>query len=363
MNVKVIARKGRGYVMRWKDPITRKTKESRCSGASLRAAQREAARLEDQLARPTYQQRTISLDEMVKRYRKSRPHCASGAYRCQLDAALKRLRAVADEKRVAITGEAICQSLIDAAIQQLRTEVRPATAASYKGALQAFFNWAADHELCDKIKWRIIETPVEQASGGRALTADEFERLQMAVAAKVGRDRFADFERLMLIMYHGGLRISEAIELNAWRQDCHHTVFTADGRGEIVFLPHQKNRRRQSITMVEPLESLLRSMEPDEAGYYCSVRNSVGQLYASSRPVSRIIAEAGKAAGIETKPGHYARAHDIRRSFAQRYAMKVQPAVLKYLMRHRDIQTTMRYYAHSEGMSRFVSDQLSELGI
>jgi integrase len=40
----------------------------------------------------------------------------------------------------------------------------------------------------------------------------------------------------------------------------------------------------------------------------------------------------------------WASAHDLRRSFGTRWAPRCTPAVLQRLMRHADIQTTMRYY-------------------
>ena len=40
----------------------------------------------------------------------------------------------------------------------------------------------------------------------------------------------------------------------------------------------------------------------------------------------------------------FASAHDLRRSFGERWSIRVMPKVLKELMRHRSIETTMRYY-------------------
>ena len=40
----------------------------------------------------------------------------------------------------------------------------------------------------------------------------------------------------------------------------------------------------------------------------------------------------------------YASAHDLRRAFGERWASRVMPAVLKELMRHESIETTLRYY-------------------
>ncbi len=57
----------------------------------------------------------------------------------------------------------------------------------------------------------------------------------------------------------------------------------------------------------------------------------------------------GKAAGVVVDTSDsgrikYASAHDLRRSFGSRWAMRVMPPVLKELMRHDDIKTTMKYY-------------------
>jgi Phage integrase family. len=40
----------------------------------------------------------------------------------------------------------------------------------------------------------------------------------------------------------------------------------------------------------------------------------------------------------------YASAHDLRRSFGERWSQKVMPAVLQQMMRHESIDTTMKFY-------------------
>jgi integrase len=67
--------------------------------------------------------------------------------------------------------------------------------------------------------------------------------------------------------------------------------------------------------------------------------------------VGEIISAIGKAAGVkvatEARGGKtkYASAHDCRRSFGERWSHRVMPPVLQQLMRHADINTTLRYYA------------------
>lgn len=47
---------------------------------------------------------------------------------------------------------------------------------------------------------------------------------------------------------------------------------------------------------------------------------------------------------VNKSEGKFATAHDLRRSFGTRWASRVKPATLQLLMRHRSIETTMKYY-------------------
>lgn len=63
-----------------------------------------------------------------------------------------------------------------------------------------------------------------------------------------------------------------------------------------------------------------------------------------SKKVSAIFREAGVITAKTAKGPQYATAHDLRRSFGERWALKVRPVVLKELMRHQSLETTMKYY-------------------
>jgi hypothetical protein len=58
------------------------------------------------------------------------------------------------------------------------------------------------------------------------------------------------------------------------------------------------------------------------------------------------VGRIGERAGVVTSKadGKYAGCHDLRRGFGTRWARKVMPAVLRRLMRHASISTTMSYY-------------------
>ena len=62
-----------------------------------------------------------------------------------------------------------------------------------------------------------------------------------------------------------------------------------------------------------------------------------------SKPLVKDAKENGKV--------KFASAHDLRRSFGERWASRVMPVVLQELMRHDSIDTTMRYYVGRNAQS------------
>ena len=78
----------------------------------------------------------------------------------------------------------------------------------------------------------------------------------------------------------------------------------------------------------------------------------------TSARAGRVISEVGKVAKVLVNKADdkYASAHDLRRSFGTRWASRVKPATLQLLMRHRSIETTMKYYVCQD--SDDVTDEL-----
>jgi len=68
-----------------------------------------------------------------------------------------------------------------------------------------------------------------------------------------------------------------------------------------------------------------------------------------SKRISDIISKIGAAAGVKVSTSQagrvkFASAHDLRRSFGERWAARIMPKDLMVLMRHESIDTTMRFY-------------------
>jgi integrase len=70
-----------------------------------------------------------------------------------------------------------------------------------------------------------------------------------------------------------------------------------------------------------------------------------GEQMTSAR-AGRVISDIGELAEVlvNKADGKYASAHDLGRSFGTRWASRVKPATLQLLMRHKSIETTMKYY-------------------
>jgi integrase len=74
--------------------------------------------------------------------------------------------------------------------------------------------------------------------------------------------------------------------------------------------------------------------------------------------ISRTISAIGRKAGVVVNKaaGKYASAHDLRRSFGTCWASRVKPATLRLLMRHKSIETTLKYYVDQDADD--VADEL-----
>lgn len=105
---------------------------------------------------------------------------------------------------------------------------------------------------------------------------------------------------------------------------------------------------RDTLTPITPdFHAMLLETPPEQrTGKVFAVPGRDGELLTDENLIGRVISAVREAAGVivDKAAGKYASAHDLRRSFGCRWAPKVMPAVLKDLMRHTDLSTTMKFY-------------------
>jgi len=234
----------------------------------------------------------------------------------------------------------------------------PASIASYAGALRAFLRWAA--RLVDGTYQAPRLTAPQPRKGrmmrGRPVTAEEFERILAKAEDVVGAAHAAGWRHLIRGLYLSGLRRREALAL-AWdREDTLHvyhgpeTRHTLAGRRPMlaILAEGEKGRRDRLLPMTPDFVAFLRQTPPlERAGHVFNPTTQRGRAHEDT--VSQYVRKMAELAGVTTgldRRGRrrWATAHDLRRSFGDRWAARVMPVVLKELMRHESIETTERYY-------------------
>ncbi len=98
-------------------------------------------------------------------------------------------------------------------------------------------------------------------------------------------------------------------------------------RGKVFSVPHPKSGR--PLPMGEVSALLTRIGKAAGVKVRTKVKSKIDPETGERRPVEMV---------------KFASAHDLRRSFGERWAERVLPKVLMELMRHESIGTTMRFY-------------------
>jgi integrase len=238
-------------------------------------------------------------------------------------------------------------------VRILRAEkLSPATIARHLRTLKLVCRWAHSRELLNKVP----EFNISDSTGakGRAITLEEFERMLAAAPA---------WDFWLRGLWTSGLRLGESMALR-WDDAPGALVVDFSGRRPMLRIPEgtDKSGLARLLPMAPEFAELLQTVaEGRRRGHVFRMPDDTPRTLHA---VCQAIVAIGKAAGvvIKQRPGkddegkpcmvnQCASAHDLRRSFGFRWSRKVMPAVLKELMRHASIDTTMRYYVQQNAES------------
>lgn len=327
------------------DPLTGK-EISKSSGTNLRReADRAAARWESEL-----ESRTASSDISweVFRSRFSDEHLdnlsrnGSHAYHVALDRFARDV------------GKPVRLNLIDANVMSrwmssLRESgVSMGTVANYVRHVVSALSWA--HRLGMISSVPKCKVPRDKASPMRArpITDDEFLKLENAIQKIEFGDR-PGLARFMRGLWLSGLRLQEAFLLS-WDSPPIRVDLDSGQFPMIEFqAAGQKNRKNERLPMTPDFVEFLRKTPIDQRkGKVFLIRSRRGEVIDAIRAAGR------EAKILVNDRGKHVTAHDLRRSFGTRWALKVHPMVLQRLMRHTNIGTTMSYYVSID------SDKIAE---
>ena len=193
---------------------------------------------------------------------------------------------------------------------------------------------------------------------GRPITAEEFERM-LAATPKVRPQDAATWKQYLRGLWLSGLRLEESLVLS-WDDD---SPFAVDLSGRHprfrIYAEAEKGHEDRFLPMTPDFAEYLWAIPHDQrSGPVFKIDGlQTGQPMTPKR-VGRVISAIGKKAGVVVNKadGKYASAHDLRRSFGTRWSTKVKPATLQLLMRHKAIETTLKYYVAQDADE--VADEL-----
>jgi integrase len=364
-------------VLRWKDPITGK---SRCKTAGTnrrRDAERAAATLEKEILEGQHGPASRMGWSDFREYHER--HCLSAMKQKSVDAyaaALNVYERFHNPERL----RDITAARVTAWQTQLRAEGKSeATIACYSRHLKAVLNWAKSQGLLAAVPKIAMPKRIKGAKvmKGRPITTEEFERMLSAVPKVVGDRAAPSWRHYLRGLWMSGLRLAESLLLEWDGNTPGALVVDFSGRRPMLRIPAESEKGGQDRLLPIAPEFANFLQETPTAERHGRVFKLVGKRWAEGRMqadwVSRVCCRIGRAARVvvdqrerrlavdarahhaKSKPKStmsdndgikrkYASAHDLRRAFGLRWSARVMPAVLQQLMRHESIETTMRFY-------------------
>lgn len=344
--------KGRNYYQaQWSDPETGRKKTKSTGQTKKRDAERVAAVIEKELREGSYrEQRRVKWADFRERFEIE--HVASKREKTQW-----KIRGTLNLLEELIR-PGLLNSLDAAAIGQFAVRLRKsrseATVRGHLSNVRSMLNWAKRVELIHKVPR--IDMPKAARAGGRPVTPEEFERMLGKVPAVMG-EQADSWRELLYGLWWSGLRLDEAMQLH-WTDDRQLCVDFSGRRPMLRIKPNaHKSGKDCTLPMAPEFAAFLeRTPEADRDGFVFNPRpvgkNPRSRDRMRTDTVSKVISRIGRLANVKVaemmrqgkRRVKYASAHDFRRAFGFRWAMRVMPPTLMLLMRHESIETTMRYY-------------------
>lgn len=332
-------------VMRYRDPLTNKHVTRSARTTRQCDAVKAAGKWEAELREGRYKALCrMTWEEFREKYESEvLPGLADGTGDCKATV-MNHLERTINPQRVAD----LTTARLSAFVAKLRADgMIDTTLAGQVAHLKPILRWAVKQGYLRSMP--DIEKPkrakgVNRAMRGRPVTGEELERMLDKVPEKRKREP-AKWQRLLRGLYLSGLRLGEALALS-WDDG---TEIMVDTSGKYPALRIRAEAEKAHLDRLLPIapefaEFLLAVPKAERHGLVFGIEGPDGPL--STKRASRYISSIGKATKvvIDKAADRYATAHDLRRSFGSRWALRVPPAVLRDLMRHSSITTTMSYY-------------------
>lgn len=357
IKVHVCRQKGRtNLAMRYVDPETGKQVWRTAGTANHNKAIKAAAVWESELREGRYNKRQrITWDDFRDRYDADVLAAMKESTAENYSASLNVFERTVDPQRLADCTTAKLTTFVTALRGQ---HLSPATVARHLRQLKVAFRWAHRQGI-------LLTLPqfdrIKQSKGarGRAVSGEEFDRMLAAVPKVVGEAAAESWRFYLKGLDASGLRLAESLVLR-WDDAPDAIIVDYSGRHPMLRIPAEaeKGDTHRILPMAPEFAQLLATVPADQRkGRVFKLLGKDGKPCHGGRfVVGPIASEIGEKAGIivgtrtkvedgkATTVNKYASAHDLRRAFGFRWSRRVMPPVLRELMRHTSLATTMTYY-------------------
>ena len=246
---------------------------------------------------------------------------------------------------VRFVGDITSKVMVTFAVRLRAEDKSEATIQSYRDHIMASLGWAERVEGIARKPNPPRLRRVPTGTRGRAITPEEFERMCAELPDVVG-EYAPRWKWNLEAMWLSGCRLGETVS-TYWEPTVggHHIIGIDTARPKIhISAEAEKAFRNRVLPMTPDFAAHLRTIPANRRnGSVFKWPLSRGHT-TNLKTIGKRISWCGKRANVVVGKNKFASAHDLRRSFGSRWALKVQPFVLKTLMRHSSVTTTERYY-------------------
>jgi len=356
MKVKVVKVRSKYLVLRWECPQTGANKQKSARTNDRRKAERQAAKLEEELRSGTYfEPCKITWKEFRELFEELRlPNLRPATGVCY-DSTFNRLEQLVKPFRLSQVN-----SMLVGRFQNKLREFgnAEATISKHLRHLKAALRWAKSMEFIVKVPdFQMPKAGKHQRMmKGRPITDEEFQRMLDVTEEVVGSESAASWRFLLKGLWWSGLRLGEAMALT-WQPS--ETLFLDFDSGKYPMFRISGRAEKGGKDRLLPLS-------PEFAKFADPQRRESGFVFKPGRVlngrkkdyqrnvewISLVGSRIGKRANVSVSQRgtkeKFASCHDLRRSFGERWSKKVMPQTLMQLMRHESIDTTLRFYVGND---------------
>ncbi len=358
------------FYARWTDPVSLRERRKSTKTKIKRDAERFALKLEKELNEGLHYDRcTVTWLDFRKRYESEVVPGMAKRTSEKISATFNAVERIARPKLLLqIDADAISKIVK----RHRKDGLQEITIRSNLAHLKAALNWAKRIRLLHVVPDfpQLKRARAEKVMRGRPLCLEEFERMLETVpkvikikgeseACKQRKAEVVESWRFYLRgLWCSGLRLAESLELYWDREDKLSLDFSRKHPMMVIRAESEKGNKDRLLPIVPEFAKFLEEVPEDERTGPVfdplAERKHLERMLPST--VSKKIAEIGEKANIvvgdkgnidkktrERKP-RFGSAHDLRRSFGERWSSKVMPQMLMQLMRHESMETTLKFY-------------------